>query len=299
MPLFSQTGIAKTGSDDQLSVSDQLKVTQATRDDWRTVERWIEEQGWDPGVSDADQFYAQDPEGFFVGWLGEQIVSAIAVVNYDDSFAYLGHYLVRTDLRGRGYGMATWNAAIGHAGNRTIGLESGDEHLDRYRRAGFADAYRTRHFAGRAIPHSMPDGVLSAASFDPLKIGAYDALAFPADRTRFITQWVAARGHSAYVRVVDGQITGYGVIREAVSGYRVGPLVADHRSDAEAIFDALTCGVGNAEVSLEAPEPAEEMAGLAVTRGLAATYETVRMYTRTTRPVSMHRNYAIASFELG
>ena len=98
-----------------------LAVTNATRDDWRVVEPWIEQQGWDPGISDADQFYAVDPAGFFVGWLGGEIVSAIAVVNYDDSFAYLGHYMVRPDQRGRGCGVATWNAAIGHAGSRTIG----------------------------------------------------------------------------------------------------------------------------------------------------------------------------------
>ena len=299
MPLFSQTGTTKTGSDDELSAPGQLRVTRATRDDWRTVERWIEEQGWDPGVSDADQFYAQDPEGFFVGWLGDQIVSAIAVVNYDDSFAYLGHYLVRSDLRGFGYGISTWNAAIGHAGNRTIGLESGDEHLEKYRCAGFVDAYRTQHLAGRVQPSAMPKGVLPATSVDPLEIGAYDSLAFPADRTRFIAHWIAARGHRALVRVVDGQLAGYGVIREATSGYRVGPLVANNRGDAEALFDALTFGLGDVEVSLEAPEPLAEMTSIAEARGLAASYETVRMYNRPVRPTAMHRNYAVASFELG
>lgn len=300
MPPFRQfSGTTETGSDDQLGTSSRLLVSRATREDWRTVEQWIEHQGWDPGISDADQFYAQDPDGFFVGRLDDQIVSSIAIVNYDDSFAYLGHYLVRSDLRGRGFGMATWRAALGHAGSRTIGLESGEEHLQKYRRAGFTDAYRTRHFAGHVRPSRMADGVVPAAQYDPAAIGAYDALAFPADRTQFVAGWIGAPGHRAFVRVLDGQLTGYGVIRAALSGYRIGPLVANGRADAEALLDSLTVGVGDAEVSFEAPEPYDEMRDLAEARGLVAGYETVRMYTRPIPSVSASRNYAIASFELG
>jgi GNAT superfamily N-acetyltransferase len=276
-----------------------LAVTNATRDDWHTVEPWIEQQGWDPGVSDADQFYAVDPAGFFVGRLGSEIVSAIAVVNYDDSFAYLGHYMVRPDHRGRGYGVATWNAAIGHAGSRTIGLESGEEHLAKYRRSGFADAYRTRHYAGRVKPTSMPAGVSPVVDCDPVALAAYDAQTFPADRSAFVLGWIDAPGHRAYVRLSDGHLTGYGVIRSAVSGYRIGPLVADSVGDAQALFDALTVGVGSAEVSLETPLPNAEAAALAESYGLGAVYETVRMYNGPVRPVAHERNFAIASFELG
>ncbi|MEE1813496.1 hypothetical protein PUR59_00305, partial [Streptomyces sp. SP18ES09] len=41
--------------------------------------------------------------------------SAISVVTYDPSYAFLGFYLVRPGLRGLGHGLATWRAALAYA----------------------------------------------------------------------------------------------------------------------------------------------------------------------------------------
>jgi hypothetical protein len=286
-------------SDYAVAATAAFRVSHATREDWRIVEPWIEQQGWDPGVSDADVFYRQDPAGFFTGRRLGEIITAIAVVNYDDHFSYVGHYLVRPDMRGQGYGIATWRAAMSHAGGRTIGLESGDEHLAKYRREGFVDAYRSRHHAGRAKTRTVPHGVVPASEVDPMRVAAYDAHVFPANRTHFITGWLTAPGHSAYVRAEGGDVLGYGVIRKAVSGYRIGPLAADDCDTADAIFGALVSEVDDAEVSLEAPEPNSAASELAEAWGLTATYETVRMYTGLVRPIAQERSYAIASFELG
>lgn len=281
------------------AASADFYVSQATRADWRTVERWIEAQNWDPGVSDADQFFAVDPAGYFVGRIGDEIVSSIAVVNYDDHFAFLGQYIVHPDWRGRGYGLKTWHAAIGHAGGRTIGLEAGDEHLQKYRRAGFTEAYRTEHYAGRTQGRGRAVGILPAAQWDPVEIAALDARVFPADRTSFVLSWINAPGHTAVARVLNGHLLGYGVAREAPSGLRIGPLVAERPEDAEAIFDALTAGAGRAEVSVEVPTPNRHGAELARAAGLSPIYETIRMFTGPTRPAEQHLSYAISSFELG
>src|SRR5438046_3000021 len=95
-----------------------LVVTRATPEDWAVVTGWAADEGWNPGLSDSAGFFAQDPEGFFVGRVGGEPVSAISVVNYGDAYAFLGFYLVRPDLRGRGYGITTWKTALAHAGTR-------------------------------------------------------------------------------------------------------------------------------------------------------------------------------------
>jgi Acetyltransferase (GNAT) family len=65
---------------------------------------WAAAEGWNPGLSDAACFSAVDPEGFWIGEFRGMPAATISVVNYDDHFSFLGFYIVRPDLRGRGYG---------------------------------------------------------------------------------------------------------------------------------------------------------------------------------------------------
>lgn len=91
-----------------------LVVARASLDDWSVISGWAGDEGWNPGLSDAPSFFAQDPEGFFIGRIDGQPVSAVSVVTYDADYAFLGFYLVRPDLRGRGHGLATWKTALAH-----------------------------------------------------------------------------------------------------------------------------------------------------------------------------------------
>ena len=110
--------------------SPALEVTRASVADWGIVREWAAAEGWNPGLDDAPAFFAQDPEGFFLGRVDGEPVSAISVVNYSDAYAFLGFYLVRPDLRGLGHGLATWRAGLAHAGDRTVGLDGVPDQQD-------------------------------------------------------------------------------------------------------------------------------------------------------------------------
>src|SRR5258705_6735289 len=84
---------------------------------------WAALEGWNPGQADAACFAAVDPEGFLLGEIDDAPAATISIVNYDAGFSFLGFYIVRPELRGRGLGMAIWQAAIAHAGRRHIGLD--------------------------------------------------------------------------------------------------------------------------------------------------------------------------------
>ena len=84
---------------------------------------WAAAEGWNPGLADAACFATVDPRGFLIGELDGEPAATVSCVNYDASFAFLGFYIVRPDLRGRGHGLRIWNAAIAHAGARVIGLD--------------------------------------------------------------------------------------------------------------------------------------------------------------------------------
>jgi GNAT superfamily N-acetyltransferase len=261
---------------------------------------WAAAEGWNPGLNDAPCFAAVDREGFLIGELDGKPAATISCVNYDDRFAFLGFYIVRPDLRGRGFGLRLWQAAIAHAGARTIGLDGVVAQQDNYRKSGFRLAYRNVRYGGRvAAPGAGARSLTPLADVPLAIIAADDATVFPAARLAFLRAWIDASGHIGRALMRDGALVAWGVIRPCREGCKIGPLVADDRAAAEAVFDALITAVGGANVFLDIPEPNAEAQALAQSRGLRPVFETARMYTGEVRDVAIHRIFGVTTFELG
>ncbi|SCK57749.1 GNAT family N-acetyltransferase [Streptomyces sp. WMMB 322] len=278
-----------------------LGVTRASAEEWLQVEEWAAEEQWNPGLGDTACFHPTDPDGFFLGRQDGRPVSAVSVVNYSDEYAFLGYYLVHPALRGKGIGMATWQAAVPHADGRTIGLDAVPAQEETYRRSGFAAAYRTGRYGGRPASPGVPSPSVEPVTEDHLKaIAAYDETCFPAPRKAFLGRWLSAPGHRAHVCVRNGEPAGYGVIRQARNGHRIGPLFADTPQIAEAVFDTLIAHLGpEDEVHIDIPETHAAAVGLATSRGLELGSETVRMYKGDPPGTRAERVFGVTSLELG
>ena len=131
-----------------------------------TAVGWAAAEGWNPGLHDAACFRSVDPDGFVGCYLHGELVASISVVNYGDTFSFLGFYIVAAGHRGKGLGLALWNEAIGHAGDRLVGLEGVPAQVENYRRSGFVLAYRNVRYGGvtGGAATSSDVGLLSAAS---------------------------------------------------------------------------------------------------------------------------------------
>ncbi|MEV7320865.1 GNAT family N-acetyltransferase [Streptomyces sp. NPDC093970] len=276
-----------------------LVVTQATSDDWPVVRDWAVGEGWNPGPADLHAFFAQDPDGFFIGRVDGVPVSAVSVVRYDADYAFLGWYLVRPGLRGQGHGLATWKTALAHASTRTVGLDGVVAQQDNYRRSGFEPAYRTTRFTGPAPVAEIPAGVRPARAADLPAVTAYDSACFPADRPRFVAAWLTTTGHRAFVRHVGDRLTGYGVIRPGHECLRVGPLFADTAEDARALFTALLAEAAGRRVAVDVPGTSPAGVALAEEAGFSPSFETARMYTGPVREHALERVFGVTTLELG
>jgi hypothetical protein len=259
---------------------------------------WAAAEGWNPGLADAGCFGCVDPAGFLIGEYAGQPASTISVVNYDERFAFLGFYIVRPDLRGRGFGLRTWRAGIAHAGTRTIGLDGVVAQQDNYRKSGFAFAYKNIRYSGipvnlRRTEETVP---LSAVPFELIERD--DATVFPAARPVLLQNWIAAPGHAGRALLRGGRLVAWGVIRPCRHGRKVGPLFADDRAAAEAVLAALV-GKESGEIFLDAPEPNKAAVSLAESHGLAPVFQTARMYSGPIRPVALERVFGVKTFELG
>jgi len=261
---------------------------------------WAAAEGWNPGLSDAPCFAAEDPRGFFIGELEGRAAAVISCVNYAAHFSFLGFYIVRPDLRGRGHGLKIWNAAIAHAQPRVIGLDGVVAQQANYQKSGFALAYANVRYGGIVAAPSAPNGRIVALTDVPMAlVEADDATVFPAPRPAFLRAWIDTPGHVGRALLRDGRLAGWGVIRPCRTGRKVGPLVADDRASAEAVLAALLASAGGGDIFVDVPAINHDAVALAQGLGLSPVFETARMYTGAIPPLQINRVFGVTTFELG
>ena len=261
---------------------------------------WAAAEGWNPGLHDAACFHAADPDGFLIGLIDDEPVAMISVVRYGTSFGFLGLYIVAPAHRGRGLGLAIWNAGLARLRGRVIGLDGVVAQQPNYRRSGFALAYRNIRWESVAHATVTDRRIVALTSVPFDAVAGFDRTLFPAERTSFLQGWIRPPHGAALGLVDDGTLAGYGVIRAARRGFKIGPLCADDPARAEALFDGLVARVppGSA-VYLDTPQPNRAAVALAERRGMTAVFETARMYAGRAPDTPLDRLFGVTTFELG
>lgn len=145
----------------------------------------------------------------------------------------------------------------------------------------------------------MPDGIveLKTVPFDQLVV--YEQKLFPAERERFLRLWIKQPNSAAYAVVRDGQIVGYGVIRQSHTGLRIGPLNADNEQIAEQLLLALLAFRSDALVFLDVPDANLEAIKLVQRYGMKPVSEVARMYNKEIPNLLINRVFAVTSLEVG
>jgi GNAT superfamily N-acetyltransferase len=280
--------------------TDGFAVRTMTRQEVRVAVGWAEQEGWNPGIYDAEAFYAADPDGFFVAELDGKPIGSISVVNYSETFAFAGLYILKPEYRNRGYGSRLFAAGTAHAGDRNIGGDGVLTMQEKYRtRSGFSLAYRNIRFEGTGGGNE-PEGLVDTAAVPFDRLAAYDARHFPAPRPRFLEEWIRQEGtRGRAVLGGDGEVAGYGIIRRCRRGHKIGPLFADTPEVAEDIFLALSAQAPGEPVYLDAPEPNAAAVALARRHGMVPVFETARIYTKAVPDLPLDEIFGVTSFELG
>src|SRR5256885_8448307 len=259
---------------------------------------WAAQEGWNPGLRDAENFYAADPNGFFVAELSGRPAGCISAVAYDATFGFLGLYIVKPELRGQGVGLQLWQQAMDYLGTRNIGLDGVVAQQANYHRSGFQLAYRNMRYGGvvRAIPR---DRCVDLTQRPFAEIYAYDNEIFPAPREAFLRSWLRPETGVALGMEDGGKLVAYGVLRACRAGYKIGPLFADHEAYADNVLLALAQHAQGATIFLDAPEVNPGAIALAEHHGLSRVFETARMYTKGAPALPLHRVFGVTTFELG
>lgn len=262
-----------------------------------TLVDWAAGEGWNPGRHDAAAFHAADSKGFLGAFVGGEMVAGIAAIAYGTGFGFIGLYICRPDMRGRGYGKAVWNAGMARLSGRTIGLDGVPAQQANYRSMGFVDDYRTFRWSGRfaVAAQSAPTQTIGPDHF--AAVDAFDRQHFPAPRTAFLERWILPP-HVALVCMDGDRVRGYGVARACREGFKVGPLFADDIDVAVALLAALASACGG-EIHIDVPDTQREFSAALEAAGLARGFETARMYRGPAPAIRVGGVYGVTSLELG
>lgn len=265
------------------------------------------DEGWNPGLHDAETFFQADPEGFLGLYQGDEFSGGGAIVRHSARFGFMGLFIVPPPLRGGGLGRKLWferrNRLLDRLQpNATIGLDGVSAMIPFYAKGGFVPQYRTVRYevssptdVYRPDPRVRPLGEVGMEYIEAL-----DRMAFPSARSSYLNAWLAqpesiAVFHEGFAPAVHG----FGVLRPCRQGAKVGPLFADSPEIAERILHRLLADFSGGPVYLDMPETNRLGTQWARGRAFREVFSCTRMYLGPVPKYNPALIYGLTSFELG
>jgi GNAT superfamily N-acetyltransferase len=277
----------------------ELKIRKMSREGVEFAVEMAAAEGWNPGVHDGEIFYETDPEGFFIAEVSGNPVGCASAVAYDNSCGFLGFYVVKPELRGKGIGTRLTEKCLKYLGDRNIGLDGVVENEEKYQKImKFRSFYSNLRFEGKG-GGKVPDGLIKLPKVPFKDLLEYDRKMFPAPRSSFLEKWIKQPESYSFAAIEAEKLKGYGIIRKCWQGYKIGPLFADSPEIAEKIFLALKASVPDETIYLDVPEPNKEAMQIAEKYRMTVMFKTIRMYSREEPEIKLENVYGVTSFELG
>jgi GNAT superfamily N-acetyltransferase len=260
---------------------------------------WAAAEGWNPGLDDGQRFLAADPDAFLATERDGEVVASVSCAVYGPGYAFIGFYIVRPDLRGRGLGRPLFDRALERADGRVVGLDAVPAQEATYGRCGFETSHRNVRWrtlgGGR-----RPAGLVELDALPAGQLVAYDTAVFGTERGRFLRAWIdRPPGHAlAYVR--GGELAGYGLVRACRTGVKIGPLLADDTDAAHVLLSGLLAAAGpGTEVFIDMPTANPATRELRAARVMDPVFETARMYLHGEPLEDLHRIFGVTTLEFG
>lgn len=290
-------------------MSNQLLIRNMTRPELDELVDWAAREGWNPGLHDAELFWAADPAAFIAASLGGELIGGGAITSYNGEFGFMGFFIVRPEYRGQGLGNTLWHARRDRLLARlrpgaSIGMDGVFAMQDYYAKGGFVFSHRNLRFRADAAkrPAISPvddQDIVPLATFPFDQVVDYDRTCFPAERATFLRGWIAQADALALGCQRDGRLSGYGVARRCLEGYKIGPLFADDALAANALYVRLADFAQGAPLFLDAPENNPAAMTLVQQQGMVEVFGCARMYLGPPPAIAHERVFGVTTFELG
>lgn len=290
-------------------MTNELVIRNMTRSEVDELVGWAAHEDWNPGLHDAELFWATDSEAFIAADLDGELIGGGAITSYDGEFGFMGFFIVRPEYRGRGLGDTLWHARRERLLTRlrpgaSIGLDGVFTMQDYYARGGFVFSHRNMRFrveipAGQTASRDDEEEIVPLTGVPFEQIVEYDRACFPAPRSAFLRGWISQADALALGCRRDGELCGYALVRRCREGCKIGPLFADDALAARALYLHLTEFAAGGPLFLDAPENNPAAMALVREHRMDEVFGCARMYLGPPPDLAHERVFGVTTFELG
>lgn len=282
----------------------ELIFRRLTFEEFQTLVQWAALEGWNPGLQDADIFWATDPEGFYGYFEGEILIGGGSIVSYDGEFGFMGFFIVHPDYRAKGFGRTLWHQRRDTLLSRlqkdaAIGMDGVVAMQPFYQKGGFNIAYRDERYEKMGCSYPTNPLVQTVTEKDWEAVSALDLQCYGVARTRFLKLWLEASNAKAFQYTDNDNLLGFAVIRQCQTGYKIGPLFAENETVAAALYERCLSEAIGEPVYLDLPVCNEAAVKLVQQYEATYVFECARMYYGTPPKTATEKVFGITSFELG
>lgn len=286
-----------------------LEIRNMSRAEVDELVSWAAREGWNPGLHDAELFWATDSEAFIAADLDNEMIGAGAITAYNGNFGFMGFFIVRPEFRGRGFGNTLWHIRRDRLLARlqpgaTIGMDGVFAMQAYYAKGGFAFSHRNLRYCAH-IPIGAKKSQAADKDIVPLaeipfdQVLGFDRTCFPALRPTFLQGWINQGDALALGYRSDGVLKGYGVVRRCLDGCKIGPLFADDAFIASALYNRLAEFAVGGPLFLDAPENNRAARALVKQHGMQEVFGCARMYLGPVPDIAHQHIFGVTTFELG
>ena len=282
-----------------------------TRAELDVAVEWAAHEGWNPGLHDADIFWATDPDGFIAAELNGEMIGSGSIVNYGGVCGFMGFFIIHPKFRGRHFGRQLWIARRDRLIKRLqaparIEMDGVFNMQSFYAKGGFQFLNRDLRFQGTAQAQtSTPTSIstrcdvvdLSTIAFD--EINQYDQTIFMAPRSEFLRRWISQPACHALGATRNGKLVGYAIARPSRTGYRIGPLFANDPAIARMLFQSLLTRLPHQQVQIDVPECNTAGVEMVKSSGFQEVFGCARMAFGPPLPRPLQNIFGVTTFELG
>ncbi|MCB0727365.1 MAG: GNAT family N-acetyltransferase [Ignavibacteriae bacterium] len=282
----------------------EIKFQKLDLEGVKTLVKWAQEEGWNPGPHDADVFYESDPDGFYGYFYNDELIGGGSIVSYNKEFGFMGFFIVKPEYRSHGIGKKLWyqrrDTLISRLNeNATIGMDGVIAMQPFYNKGGFEIAFRDERYEKTGSKFDKDKNISPIDEDDFESVLAFDKKCFGFSRPQFLKPWLKLPGNKTFKYTEGSDLKGFSIMRKAFTGYKVCPLFADNAFIAEELYKACLNSSEGEKIYLDIPVINQGAVELVKKYDAQYVFECARMYYGKPPVIDIDKVFGITTFELG